>query len=218
MSEQIKIPRAYGYEDIKRRSFDMLPLAGEWLHHLGEMERTGSVLIKGDSGHGKTAYAMQLMKALCHIEKVFYNSVEEGMKASFKRSLELNGLKAVSNKYVFQSERYDDMMSRLSRKRQPKIVFIDSIQYCFRGKRKDAYHKMLEQCPNTLFIGISHIKKGAVVGAVADEFYWDCQNRIHIEDFRAYVEKSRCGGDELTPYIISQQKADERELKLLKKG
>ncbi len=77
---------------------------------------------------------------------------------------------------------------------------------------------MLEQCPDTLFIGISHLKKGMPVGAVADEFYWDCQNRIVVQDFKAYVDKSRCGADEVHPYIINQQKADERELKLIKQG
>ncbi len=210
--------RAYTYEDIAKAKFKMIPLQGEWLRHLGRMERSGSILIMGDSGHGKTSYALQLMKVLCQIEKVHYNTAEEGMKASFKRSLDLNGLKTVSSKYVFQKESYDEMMQRLSRKRQPKIVFIDSVQYCFRGKRKEDYHRMLEQCPDTLFIGVSHFKKGAPVGAVADEFYWDCQNRIFIQDFKAYVDKSRCGGDEVQPYIINQQKADERELKLLKKG
>lgn len=215
---KLDIPRAYTYTDIERKEFNMIPLTDEWLRHLGEMERGGSVLIKGDSGHGKTAYAMQLMKELCAIEKVFYDSVEEGMKASFRRSLKLNGLKLVSSKYTFQSERYDDLIKRLNRKRQPKIVFIDSIQYCFRGKRKEDYDNMIEMFPSTLFIGISHVRKGSVIGAVAEQFYWDCQNRIHVEDFKAYVEKSRCGGDELTPYIISKEKAEERELKLLKKG
>ncbi len=218
-SQEIKIPRAYSYNDIERRKFKILPLQGEWLRHLGdEVERTGSILIMGDSGHGKTTYAMKLMKALCKIEKVYYNTVEEGMKASFRRSLRLNGLQTVKSKFIFQSESYDEMVTRLKQKYQPKIVIIDSIQYCFRGKTKDDYLKLIEMFPDTLFIGISHIKKGQVIGAVAEEFYWLCQNRIYIEDFKAYIDKSRCGGDQKTPYIISQEKAAERELKLLKKG
>ncbi len=88
--------KAYTYEDIAKAKFKMIALQGEWLRHLGRMQRSGSILIMGDSGHGKTSYALQLMKALCQIEKVFYNSVEEGLKASFKRNLDLNGLKSVS--------------------------------------------------------------------------------------------------------------------------
>ncbi len=215
---ELEVKRAYSYTDIERKEFDIFPFSGEWLRHLGEVEHSGSILIMGDSGHGKTTYALQLMKALCGFEKVFYNSAEEGMRASFRRTLNLNGLKSVSSQYVFQSEGYDDMVKRLRRKRQPKVVFIDSVQYCFRGKKREDYHRMIEMFPKTLFVGISHYKNGKVKGAVADEFYWDCQNRILVQDFKAYIDKSRTGGDELTPYIISKAKAEERELKLLKRG
>lgn len=212
------IPRYYTHEDANRASFNTLQFEGEWLRHLGEPERTSSILIYGGSGHGKTTYALQMMKYLCGFGKVFYNTIEEGMRKSFIRSLELNNIKAVKGKYVFQSEFYDDMLLRLERKRQPKIVFVDSVQYCFRGKRDTHYFELIEKLPDTLFIWISQMSKGKPKGAVADAIMWDSQAVIAVEDFKAYVEKSRCGGDELTPYIINKHKAEERELKLLKKG
>lgn len=215
---KLEIPRYYTQEDIEKAKFNELEFTGEWLRHLGTPERAGSILIYGGSGHGKTTYALQFMKYLCGFGKVFYNTVEEGMKASFKRSLHLNNLKLVSSKYVFQKEFYDDMLLRLDRKRQPKIVFVDSVQYCFRGKRDTHYFELLERLPNTLFIWISQMSKGMPKGAVADAIRWDAQAVIKVEDFKAYVEKSRCGGDELTPYIISKEKAEQRELKLLRKG
>lgn len=213
-----RVPRAYSYTDIERKEFNVLPFLGEWFRHQGSPERAGSILIYGGSGHGKTTYALQFMKMLCDHGKVFYNSVEEGMHASFKRSLKLNNLKAVSGKYTFYSEGYDDMFKRLERKRQPRIVFVDSVQYCFRGKKESHYFKLMERFPNTLFIWISQMQKNSPKGAIAEAILWDAQNVIRVEDFKAYIEKSRCGGDELTPYVISKQKAEERELKLLKKG
>ncbi|MBO4233877.1 AAA family ATPase [Riemerella anatipestifer] len=215
---ELEIPRYYTHNDIENAKFNELEFTGEWLRHLGTPERASSILIYGASGHGKTSYALQFMKYLCGFGKVFYNTVEEGMKASFKRSLRLNNLKLVSSKYVFQSEQYDDMVKRLDRKRQPKIVFIDSVQYCFRGKKDKDYFNLVEKFPTTLFVFISQMSKGMPKGAVADAIMWDSQAVIKVEDFKAYVEKSRCGGDELTPYIINQQKAEEREIKLLKKG
>jgi len=212
------IPRAYSYTDIERKEFDVLPFTGDWKEHQGEPERAGSILIYGDTGHGKTTYALQYMRYLCEFEKVFYNTVEEGMKASFKRSLKLNGLQYISSKYTFQSEFYDDMVKRLNRKRQPKIVFVDSVQYCFRGKKDTHYFELMEMFPKTLFVWVSQLQKNSPKGAVADAIKWDAQNIIKIEDFKAYTEKSRCGGSEVTPYIISKEKAEERELKLLKKG
>jgi len=100
---------------------------------------------------------------------------------------------------------------------QPKIVFIDSIQECFDGKPASLYNKLIETFPNTLFIGISQTdSKGNPKGAVANKFYWLSQNRIFVKDFRAYIEKTRTGANELEPYLISAEKAQERDFKLLK--
>lgn len=212
------IPRAYSYTDIAKKEFKVLPFEGKWKEHQGEPERAGSILIYGDSGHGKTTYALQFMKYLCGFEKVFYNTVEEGMKASFKRNLKLNGLESCSAQYTFQSEFYDDAVKRLSRKRQPKIVFIDSVQYFFRFKKEAHYFKLMEMFPSTLFVWISHLQKNAPKGAIAEAIKYDAQNTIKVEDFVAYIEKTRCGANETNPYIISKVKAEERELKLLKRG
>ncbi len=214
--KELEIPRYLTHEDAVRASFKEFPFEGEWLRHLGTPERAKSILIYGGSGHGKTTYALQLMKYMCSFEKVFYNSVEEGLRASFVRSLELNNVKTVKGKYVFQSEFYDDMVKRLARKRQPKIVFVDSIQYCFRGKRDIHYWRLTEQFDDTLFIFISQMQKGVPKGSVADAVMWDAQIVVRVQDFKAYVEKSRCGGDETKPYIINKFKADEREIRLLK--
>jgi len=212
------VKKAWSYADIDKRKFKMLPLDEQWQQHLGDMERSGSVLILGDSGHGKTTYTLKLAKAICKTERVLYNSAEEGVRASFKRSLELNNMRSVKNKFTYTKENYDALFERLQRKRQPKVVVIDSIQYCFRGKKVNDYYKLIETFSDTLFIGISHISKGMPKGAVANEFYWDCQNRILIEHFKAHIQKSRCGGDEVNPHIIHLQKAQEREVKLLQKG
>ncbi len=212
------IKKAWSHADIDKRKFKMLPLEGEWLRHLGEMERSGSIIIMGDSGHGKTTYTLKMAKALCQTQRVLYNSAEEGVRASFRRSLHLNNMKSVERKMTYIKEDYDTLFKRLQRKRQPKVVIIDSIQYCFRGKKINDYYKLIETFSDTLFIGISHISKGMPKGVVANEFYWDCQNRVFVEHFKAHVQKSRCGGDEVTPYIIHEQKAQEREIKLLQKG
>ena len=63
-TEKAVIPRAYTYEDLARKKYKTLPLKGGWKEHLGEIERAGSILIYGDSGHGKTTYALQLMRVM----------------------------------------------------------------------------------------------------------------------------------------------------------
>ena len=216
IDNKVTIPRAYTYEDLARKKYKTLPLKGVWKEHLGEIERSGSILIYGDSGHGKTTYALQLMRELCQGEKVLYNSLEECGKLSLLTNLERAGLKQYKNKYLVCGEPLDNLIQRLSRPQQPKIVFIDSVQACFRGKKTEDYHNLILQFPQTLFIGISQMRKGMPKGAVAEEFYWFCQDRVLVQDFNAYIEKTRTGGNELEPYIISEIKAGEREAKMIR--
>lgn len=216
-NEKTIIPRAYTYEDLARKKYKTIDLSPQWAEHLGEVERSGTLLIYGDSGHGKTTYALQLMKELCQKEKVLYNSLEEYGSKSLLVNLDRYGLKQYHKRYTLQKENIDKMMLRLDRPQQPKIVFIDSIQECFDGKPARLYNKLIEAFPNTLFIGISQTdSKGNPKGAVANKFYWLSQNRIYVKDFRAYIEKTRTGANELEPYLISAEKAQEREFKLLK--
>ncbi len=212
------VKKAYTYIDFKKRNFKTIKLEGEWKRHLGTIERSGSILVMGGSGHGKTTYVMQLAKEICKSEKVHYNTAEEGDCLSFNKSMDMNNIKLIKSKFKYSKDNYDQMFQRLSIKRQPKVIIVDSVQYVFRKKNVNDYFKLLEAFPNTLFIWISHISKGMPKFAVANEIYWDCQNRIIIEDFKAKNDKSRTGGDETSPYVISQQKADERESKLLKQG
>lgn len=216
IDNKVTIPRAYTYEDLARKKYKTLPLKGVWKEHLGDIERSGSILIYGDSGHGKTTYALQLMRELCQGEKVLYNSLEECGRLSLLKNLERAGLKQYKNKYLVCGEPLDNLIQRLSRPQQPKIVFIDSVQACFRGKKTEDYHNLILQFPQTLFIGISQMSKGMPKGAVAEEFYWFCQDRVLVQDFNAYIEKTRTGGNELEPYIISEIKAGEREAKMIR--
>ena len=214
-NEKTIIPRAYTYEDLARKKYKTIDLSPQWADHLGKVERSGSLLIYGDSGHGKTTDALQLMKELCQKEKVLYNSLEECGSLSLIENLDRYGLKQYRKRYTVQKEYVDKMMLRLDRPQQPKIVFIDSIQECFDGKPASLYNKLIEAFPNTLFIGISQTdSKGKPKGAVANKFYWLSQNRIYVKDFRAYIEKTRTGANELEPYLISAEKAQQRDFKL----
>ena len=212
------IKKFLSHEDITRKNYKAFVFENpEWARHQGLIECSGSIFLMGDSGHGKTTYALEYAKQLTAHGKVYYNSAEEGLTLSFKRSLELNNMKSVKTKMQYQKESYNDMVKRLRRKRQPKVVFVDSVQYVFRGKRVQDYFHLVEEFKDTLFIFLSHVdKSGNPKGTVAEEIYWDCQNRVLIKDFKAHVVKSRCGADEVTPYIINEERAAARELKLIR--
>lgn len=212
------VKKAYSISTLEKKNFKYIPLSGEWAKHLGEVEFTTSTLIMGDSGHGKTAYSLQMANAIGEHTKIHYNTAEEGLTASFYRNLKYNNVKRINANFQYSKDDYQTMVDRLNMRKQPKVVFIDSIQYCFKQLPREAYFDLIKMFPTTHFVGISHFESGKPTGAAAMAFYWDCQNRIMIKDWAATIVKSRTDGEENVPFIISQKKYDERNGILLKKG
>lgn len=214
MPKKSDVKKAYSYADIEKRSFTTLDFRGEWLEHIGQPERSGSWTIHGYSGNGKTSYEMQLAKYLCSFEKVHINTLEEGMRLSFKKALIRNNMKSVKTKFTFQSENYDELIKRLDRKRQPKIVFIDSLQYFFRGKRLKHYFELLDRFPTTLFIFIAHsLKNGQIKGSLAEDILYHSDCKLFVKNYVCEVLASRYEGAE--PYVIWDEGAKARQLQLV---
>lgn len=211
------VKRAYSYEDINRMSFKTIEIENDWRAHLGEPQLGNSHwLIFGESGHGKTSYLLQVVKMLCQKgQRVHYNTNEEGLKKSFKMALKRNNLKGVSG-FNYQQEDYAQLTERLSRKRQAKIVVIDSVQYFFRGLRSDSYFKFIEQFKDTTFIWISGADGRKPKGKIAEDIYYDADIVVNVKDFEARIEKNRFEAYE--PRIIWQDEFNNRQLKLIQKG
>lgn len=213
----IKVPRAYSYEDIDRINFPEIKLDEEWKKHLGEPQLGNSHwLVYGGSGHGKTSYVLQAVKQICsHSQKVHYNTSEEGMKKGFKMALKRNHMKGVTG-FNYHQETMDQLTARLIRKRQPKIVVIDSVQYFFRKMRSEHYFDFISQFQDTTFIWISGADGKKPKGKIAEDIYYDADIVVNVTDYQAVIEKNRFEAYE--PRIIWQEGYNARQLKLLQKG
>ncbi len=211
------ITRAYCYEDIERIQFRSIDIASDWKPHLGEPQMGNSHwLIYGESGQGKTSYVLQVVKMLCQSgQKVHYNTAEEGLKKSFKLALDRNNLKGVAG-FNYQQETLDQLNSRLSRKRQAKIVVIDSVQYFFRGKSSKHYFDFINRFKDTTFIWVSGAESAKPRGKIAEDIYYDADIVVNVKDFEASVKKNRFEAYE--PRIIWQQGFNDKQLKLTAKG
>ena len=130
-------------------------------------------------------------------------------------ALKRNNLKGVSG-FNYQQEDYGQLTERLSRKRQAKIVVIDSVQYFFRGLRSDSYFKFIEQFKDTTFIWISGADGKKPKGKIAEDIYYDADIVVNVKDFEARIEKNRFEAYE--PRIIWQEEFNNRQLKLIQKG
>lgn len=213
-TKEIKVPRPYSVSDIENRKFRTLDFEGDWKDLIGTPEVAGSWIIWGLSGNGKTRFSLQLAKYLCRFERVFYNTLEEGLKLSFKKALMDNNMKAVGNRFCFHSEKLEVMKARLRQKRSPKIIFIDSLQYL--KPSIEEYKALLEEFPDKLFIFISHAQGLQPKGEVADEIRYNSDVKIRVDKFVASpAETTRYGGNK--PYVVWEAGMREAQLKLTNK-
>lgn len=213
----MEIKRAYSYEDIDRISFKTVQIRTDWVPHLGEPQLGNSNwLIYGGSGHGKTSYVLQLVKMLCQEgQRVHYNTSEEGLKKSFKMALKRNHLKGVPG-FNYHQENLHELTQRLLRRRQAKIVVIDSVQYFFRGMQSKRYYEFIEQFKDTTFIWVSGADGKHPRGKVAEDIFYDADIVVNVKDFQACIEKNRF--EAYDSRLIWEQGYNDRQIKLFQKG
>lgn len=210
----LKIKKALSYADTQKATFKTIKIDNDWKPHLGTPELGNSNwLIYGKPGQGKTSYALQIVKQLCaNGHKVHYNTLEEGLKLSFKMALERNNMKS-ANGFNYQKEKLPEFVARLSRKRQPKIVVIDSVQYLFRGLQEKHYFEFIEQFQDTTFIWISGADGKKPRGRIAEAIEYDADIIVNVQDYMATIEKNRFQAYE--PKIIWEQGFNDKQLKLI---
>lgn len=192
------IQRAISVSQLESMKFKELPFDGEFLKLIGCPEVAGSWLIWGDSGNGKTRFALQLAKYLAQWCRVAYNSLEEGASKSMKKAFAEVGMDEVRRKVILlDNEPISELKERLKMRRSPDVVVIDSLQYS--GLNYRDYVALRTEFKNKLFILISHADGKNPAGQTAKSIRYDAFVKIRIEGYKAYA-LSRFGGGE--PYTI----------------
>jgi len=190
--------RALSVENIINYKPITLPFTDEWKSFIGTPELCGSWLIWGNSGNGKTRFALQLCKYLCKFGRVAYNSLEEGLSKSMQEAIIATGMQDVARKFMLlDKESLEELKERLSKRKSPDVVVIDSIQYT--GMNYKDYKALKEKFPKKLFVLISHADGKEPAGRVAKSIRYDAFVKIRIEGYKA-LPVSRYGGGE--PYIV----------------
>lgn len=190
--------RAFGLSDILSYNPTVLPFDGEWRESLGCPELTGTWLIWGHSGNGKTRFALQLAKYLCRFCKVVYNSLEEGLSLSLQKAIVDTSFSEVRSRFTLLDKvDIETLKAHLRRQRSAKVVFIDSLQYT--GMVYKDYTALKDEFRDKLFVIISHASGRDPRGSVAVTVRYDANVKIYVDKFKAYPT-SRYGGG--APYII----------------
>lgn len=206
MPKQKAINRAVSVSELVARKYKVLPFTGAWLESFGEPERSGSWIIWGNSGNGKTRFALQLAKYLAQFEKVAYNSLEEGVSLSLKKAVIETGLLEVKNRFVIlDKEPIEELEKRLEKHKSPNIIFIDSLQYT--GFTKMKYKEFTNKFHNKLFIFISHAEGKNPEGRLGKAVRFDAHLKLRVEGYKIPAPEGRYGGKE--PFIIWPEGAAE---------
>ena len=193
--------RAASLDQVLRTRFKVLPFDGEWKDAIGCPELTGSWIIWGNSGNGKTRFALQLCKYLCQFGRVAYDSLEEGVSVSLVKAIKETHMMEVRRKFVvLDKEPIDQLTERLERPKSPDIVCVDSLQYT--GISYEQYKALKERFPKKLFIWISHADGTLPEGRVAKKVRFDSNVKVFVQAYRA-EPVSRYGGGK--PYIIWEE-------------
>lgn len=190
--------RAMSISQLESKNFNVMEFEGEWLAALGKPELTGTWLIYGPPKHGKTRFTLQLAKYLTNFAKVAYDSLEEGVSETIKRAVIATNFEGREKKniVILDKETIGELKTRLRKKKSPKIVFIDSLQYT--GMTYQEYLRFKEEFPDKLFIFISHSEGKLPAGQVARRVQFDSNIYIRVEAFKALATGRYGGGEEYT--------------------
>lgn len=193
--------RAVSITKLARKKFKLMKFTGEYKDLIGTPECSGSWIIYGDSGQGKTTFSLQLLKYLTKFKKCAYLPLEEGTKLTFKQAIvNANLISSSARVRIWESFTVQDLDIELAKPKAPSVVFIDSLQYLkMQAKSVNQltnfeYKELLERHPKTLFIFISHAKNNEPKGAIAESVYYGSDVCLHIKEFTVIPVKSRYGG------------------------
>ena len=192
------INRARTYTDLMRQKVNELDFEGDWLKSFGKPEITGTWLIWGNPGNGKTRFALQLCRYFASFVRVAYNSLEEGDSKSIRQAIIEVGMNDVKNNFMLlDSEPIEELKVRLRRRKSPDVIFIDSWQYT--GLNYSEYKKLRAEFRHKLFILVSHAEGKNPEGRTAKSIRYDSFVKVWVEGYKAFPA-SRYGGNE--PYTI----------------
>jgi len=177
--------RALSVTEVIKMKKKTLQFTGAWHDAFGTPEMEGVWFIWGNSGNGKTSFVMQLCRELAKFGKVAYNSLEEGSCLTMQNTLRRFKMQEVNRRFLLlDCESIEALSERLSKRKSPDFVVIDSYQYTQMTYR--AYLKFKEANRHKLLIFISHAAGTTPVGRSAKSVMYDASLKIWVEGYRAF--------------------------------
>lgn len=179
--------KALSNRNVCDANFKVADFTGEWLATFGKPELRGAWIIFGESGSGKTHFALSLLAYLTQfVDKAAYDTIEQGLSLSFKNSWLDANMAEVGNKVVvYSKEQIPALRERLRKRKSPQVVVIDSITALV-GFTRSTFASLIDEFPDKLFIFIAHEENGKPYPAVARHVRKLAEVKIRVEGFKAF--------------------------------
>ena len=197
--------KALSMTDLMRMNRKVYDFEGEWQEAFGQPEQGGVWFIWGKSGNGKTSFVLQLCKELTRYGKVAYDSLEEGSSLTMQNALVRVGMGDVGSNFVLLNDSFAELDDRLSRRRAPDIVVVDSFQYAHISLGE--YEAFCKRHAGKLIIFISQADGLKPLGRTAQSAMYSASLKIWVEGYRA-MSKGRYFGNR-GYYTIWAERAEE---------
>lgn len=197
--------KAIGLKQLLNKKYKLVEgLSPEIKDSLGEIEDAFTMIIWGLSGQGKTNFTIRILEELSRLcGTVAYNSLEEGHGKTMQDLAKRHDLLGKGAKMMFiDNEGYDELCVRLKRKKSPKIVVIDSIQYS--NMSYEQYKQLKETFRRKILVFISHASGSEPKGSAAISIRFDAPIKVYVEGFIAFIT-TRYGGTK--NFVIWEQGA-----------
>ena len=181
--------RAISNKNVLAAQFETADFDGPFLASFGRPELRGAWIIWGGSGSGKTTFTLMLCRYLAQLRRGAYDSLEQGLSLSLRKAWERVGMaEAGSNIILLDKENLQELRTRLSKRRSPDIIVIDSVQY-LKKFYPQQFGDLKDDFPDKLFIFISQADKADKdpAGTVAKHIRYDADIKIRVEGYKAFV-------------------------------
>lgn len=183
--------------------FSTYQFTGVWAEVLGTPERNGAWLIWGQEKNGKTTLALMLANEASKIEQTVFVSGEEGIGKNFREACKRAGIDAKSKLKVIPYMPLLELDEWLSRKRAPKIVFIDNVTHYSDELKYGAFLRMVRKHDDKIFVYLAHEEQGEPYTSSGKLIKRYAKVIIHVEGLKGFVS-GRCPGGSV---VIDEEKA-----------
>ena len=203
-----------GTEQFLRMKFERLAVPEKFKGILGNMSKVFMIIFYGKSGHGKTEMCIQLAKMLAGIDRVQWESYEQGHSADLQDAIARNDLKGLpigwSDPYKDIREGvtlFEDLVARMSRPKSAKYWFIDSIDATkFTEADVLELRRLFGKKKGIVFI--SHVNGKVPFTHAGKKIEYYGHAGFFVNNYIAQaINKNRFGG--FDPYVIYEKRARE---------